>query len=187
MGRILLAFRVFFAVLFNGAKASRVAAALTASAAPSTQSQPAVAPAPPKPEERPRPEPKRPLQSDAIALLSTLQRESRLVDFLMEDLTAYTDDQVGAAVRTVQQDASKVLSRLFAPQPVISDHEGAAVQVPSGFDAARFRLTGKVAGSAPFQGTLRHHGWEATRCELPQFTGGEQAAKTIAPAEVEIG
>ncbi|MDB5346631.1 MAG: hypothetical protein JWP89_5008 [Schlesneria sp.] len=185
MGRILLAFRVFFKVLFNGEVASRVDRALVGLAAPEpTPVQPAPVP---KTEERPRPEPKRPTQSEAVTLLATLQREARLVDFLKEDLSGYTDDQVGAAVRAIHQDAAKVLDRLFSIRAVVSDEEGAAVEVPAGFDAARYRFTGKVAGEAPFRGTLRHHGWEAGRCELPQFTGSDSGAKTIAPAEVELG
>jgi hypothetical protein len=35
----------------------------------------------------------------ALQLLGILQRDSRLVDFLMEDIASYSDDQVGAAVR----------------------------------------------------------------------------------------
>jgi hypothetical protein len=194
MGRILLAFRVFFAVLFNGETATRVTRALPAPGPvtePATDSETArVAPVP-KPAERarpePRPEPKRPTQSEAVTLLATLQREARLVDFLKEDLSGYTDDQVGAAARAIQRDSEKVLDRFFALQPVVADEEGAKVNIPAGFDAARYRLTGKVAGEPPFTGTLRHHGWQATKCELPQFTGSETAAKTIAPAEVEIG
>lgn len=184
MGRILLAFRVFFAVLFNGQTATRVSLALT-NAAPSTPPTPVV-PVTPKSEERPRPAPKKPTQSEAVTLLATLQREARLVDFLKEDLTNYTDDQVGAAVRAIHQDAAKVLERMFDIQPLLTEEEGAQVAVPTGFDAARYRLTGKVTGEAPFNGTLRHHGWEATRCELPVFTGSESGAKTVAPAEVEI-
>jgi hypothetical protein len=189
MGRILLAFRVFFAVLFNGETAGRVARALVALAAPpEPASPPAPAPAPaPKPVETKRPEPKRPTQSEAVTLLATLQREARLIDFLKEDLTNYTDDQVGAAVRAIHQDAAKAVDRFFDIQPILNDEEGAHVDVPTGFDAARYRLTGKVVGEAPFAGTLRHHGWEATKCELPQFTGSESAAKTISPAEVEVG
>lgn len=191
MGRILLAFRAFFAVLYSGQTATRVSTALLGVAEP-TPAPDVARPAPetrteerPKPE--PRPEPRRPTQSEAITLLATLQREARLVDFLKEDLTGYADDQVGAAVRAIQQDAAKVLDRLFALQSILTDEEGASVVVPAGFDAARYRLTGKVTGQAPFSGTLRHHGWEATRCEMPQFTGSESAARTVAPAEIEIG
>lgn len=184
MRRILLAFQVFFGVLFNGETAARVERAMSG-AAPEPVLPPPMPTA--RVEERPRPEPKRPTQNEAITLLATLQREARLVDFLKEDLTNYTDDQVGAAVRAIHQDASKVLDRLFGIQPVITDEEGARVEVPSGFEAARYRLTGKITGTAPFHGTLRHHGWEAAKCELPQYTGTEAGGKTIAAAEVEIG
>lgn len=185
MGRVSTAFRAFFGSLFHGETAARVAQALQ------VDSLPAPTPAPaPKPVEIKRPEPKKPTQSEAITLLATLQREARLVDFLKEDLSGYADEQVGAAVRAIQRDSAQVLDRFFALQPVVADAEGARVNVPAGFDAARFRLTGKVtgkvAGEAPFTGTLQHHGWEATKCELPQFTGSDSAAKTVAPAEVEL-
>lgn len=187
MGRILLAFRAFFAVLYSGQTATRVATALLGVAEPTPATEiPRPVPVP-RTEERPKPEPRRTTQSEAITLLATLQREARLVDFLKEDLTGYADDQVGAAVRAIHQDAGKVLDRLFALQAILTDEEGASVTVPAGFDAARYRLTGKVTGQAPFSGTLRHHGWEATRCEMPQFTGSESAARTVAPAEIEIG
>lgn len=185
MGRILLAFRVFFAVLFNGQTAARVARALV-DLVTAEPAKPAPA-AEPQPVEPKRPEPKRPAQSEAVMLLAALQREARLIDFFKEDLSGYSDDQVGAAVRAIHQDAGKVLERFFAIQPVLEEAEGAHVDVPAAFDAARYRLTGKVAGEAPFAGTLRHHGWQATRCELPQYTGTESGARTIAPAEVEVG
>ena len=189
MGRILLAFRVFFAVLFSGETATRVTRALLPPGPKPEPEAPRVAPAP-QPVERPRPEPKpepkRPTQSEAITLLATLQREARLVDFLKEDLSGYSDDQVGASARAIQRDSAKVLDRFFALQPIVVDEEGAQINIPAGFDAARYRLTGKVTGEPPFAGTLQHHGWEATKCELPQFTGSDSAAKTVAPAEVEI-
>ena len=187
MGRVSTAFRAFFRCLFNGDTAARVSLALSEKGL----SAPVSVAAPPAPDTKPveikKPEPKKPTQSEAITLLATLQREARLVDFLKEDLSGYADEQVGAAVRSIQRDSAKVLDRIFALQPVIADEEGAKVNVPTGFDAARYRLTGKVTGDAPFAGTLQHHGWEATKCELPQFTGSDSAAKTVAPAEVEIG
>jgi len=41
-------------------------------------------------------------------------------------------------------------------------------------------------GEPPYRGVLRHHGWRATRCELPTWTGSAQAATVVAPAEVEL-
>src|SRR5216683_667825 len=38
-----------------------------------------------------------------LRLLALLQREGRLLDFLLEDIKAYQDAQVGAAVREIHQ------------------------------------------------------------------------------------
>ena len=183
MGRILTAFRAFFGTLFNREMASKVrdAMSLPGLVLEEARTQPA-----PTPVQLPRPIERKPAQSEAITLLATLQREARLVDFLKEDLSNYSDEQVGAAVREIHRDSKSVLDRFFAIKSIRDDEEGASIEVPAGFDAGRYRLTGKLTGAAPFHGTLRHHGWEATRCDLPAFTGSESAAKTIAPAEVEV-
>ena len=182
MGRVTIAFRAFFAALFNGATAVRVKQALIVPNLLAPASTTAIS----KPVDVVRQVPAKPMQSEAITLLATLQREARFVDFVKEDLSGYSDEQVGVAVREIQRDSAAVINRFFAIQPILSQEEGAVINVPAGFDAARYRLTGKLAGAAPFQGTLQHRGWEATQCELPEFTGSESGAKTIAPAEVEI-
>ncbi len=115
-----------------------------------------------------------------------LQREARLVDFLQEPIAAYSDEQIGAAVRDVHRDSAAVLERVFGLKPVVPAEEGAAVDVPDDFDAAKYRLTGNVADRPPFRGVLMHHGWEATRAALPAWTGGASGAEVIAPAVVEI-
>jgi hypothetical protein len=130
--------------------------------------------------------PQRSARSDAITLLATLQREGRFVDFLKEELTGYADAQIGAVARDLHRDCAKVVERMFAIQPLLNKDEGAAVEVPAGFDAARYRLVGNVAGAAPFRGLLVHHGWQATRCDLAEWVGGENAARVIAPIEVEV-
>jgi hypothetical protein len=180
MGRVATAFQAFFRSLFDAATALRVQEVLRNTVVP-----PAETPSLPAPQQPPV-VPKKSLQSEAITLLATLQREARLVDFLKEDLSQYSDEQVGAAVREIHRESASVLDRFFAIRSVLSDDEGATVNVPAGFDAGQFRLTGKLSGSAPYRGTLRHHGWEATQCDLPMFSGTESAAKIIAPAEVEV-
>jgi len=124
--------------------------------------------------------------SEALVLLAALQREARLVDFLKEPLGDYTDAQIGAAVRDVHRDAAAALERWFGLRPVLEQPEGASIEVPPGYAAAEFRLTGRVSGGPPYRGTLAHHGWRATRCELPAWTGTVEAAYVIAPAEVEL-
>lgn len=183
MGRVTAAFRVFFRTLFDARTAEQVQEVLSGRALPAPAAPAAAAKTP---EPAAPPPPKKPVVSDALLVLAALQREARFVDFLKEDLSAYSDEQIGAAVREIHRDSGKVVDRMFGIQPVLAEEEGAAVTVPAGFDAARYRLTGKVSGNGPHQGRLRHHGWEATRCDVPVFTGTEAAAKAIAAAEVEI-
>ena len=182
MGRLGVAFRGFFRALKDAAFAARVERLLESPAAAEPIVQPAVpAIAPPKP-----PAPTPPVRSDALSLLAVLQREGRIVDFLKESITAYSDAQIGAAVRDVHRDASAALQRLLELQPVMPEAEGSTVEVPAGTDAARVRLLGNVAGQPPYRGILRHAGWQATKVELPEWTGNAQSARVVAPAEVEL-
>jgi hypothetical protein len=176
MRRILLAFRVFFWILFH-ARAEQVKR-LSGHAEP----VPTPTKSPPKPPAAPKP----PARSEAITLLATLQREARFVDFVEESLADYSDAQIGAAVRDIHRDCGTVIKRLFALQPAASQEEGTDVDVPAGFDSNRWRLTGNVTGEPPFHGRLVHPGWEATICELPVWTGSASAARIVAPAEVEL-
>jgi hypothetical protein len=192
----LLAFACFFRVLFGrplppeALKLTGTAAAGPAalpSSSPPEAPPPAAAPstAPPPPAAAP--------QAGAVLLLSLLQREGRLVDFLMEDIADYKDDQVGAAVRAVHKGCRKVLAERFALKPVLEGTEGGPVRVEPGFDPGRIRLVGNVRGEPPFSGTLAHPGWRAAKVELPRVAGdgaaaaaGPAAGEIIAPAEVEL-
>jgi hypothetical protein len=126
------------------------------------------------------------VRSEALTLLAALQREARFVDLTQESLDQYSDAQVGAAARDVIRDCRAVLDRLFALQPVVVQEEGAQVEVPAGFDQGRYRMTGDVSGDPPFRGRLVRHGWEASKCELPVWSGSPQAARIVAPVEVEL-
>jgi len=130
--------------------------------------------------------PAAPLRSDAISLLATLQREARFIDIVKEPLADYSNAQVGAAARDVLRDCGTVLDRLFQLEPVVEQEEGAKIELPQGFDAARYRITGNATGDAPWTGSLAHHGWRAKRCELPQWSGAKGAALVVAAAEVEV-
>jgi hypothetical protein len=189
MGRVTTAFRAFFRSLFDASTATRVDEALRATGLSAGRDQ-VPQPSPSQPSlviTEPVPiREQKPVQNGAITLLASLQRDARLVDFLQEDLNNYSNEQVGAAVRDIHRDSAHVLERFFAIRSVLKQAEGDKITVPAGFDAGRYRLTGKLNGAAPFQGTLQHHGWEVTKCELPAFTGSESAGKTIAPVEVEI-
>jgi len=121
----------------------------------------------------------------ALQLLSLFQREARLIDFTQENLSAYSDADIGAAARVVHEGCAKVLKEHFTIQPVRSEAEGSRVELPEGFDAAAVRLTGNVVGKAPFRGTLSHRGWRAADVRLPKLAEAHDAA-ILAPAEVEL-
>ncbi|MCL2689767.1 MAG: DUF2760 domain-containing protein [Chitinispirillia bacterium] len=125
-------------------------------------------------------------RSDAIALLALLQREGRLIDFLKESISDYSDAQIGAAVRDVHRDCAAVLERSFEIVPLVEKEEGSQMQIVSGFDPDETRLTGNVTGNPPYNGILRHCGWKASKCELPQWQGSSSSAMVVAPAEVEL-
>ena len=153
-------------------------------AAPASPPPPA---APPKVERKPEPpRPQPPARSEAITLLAALQREARFIDFIKEPIDGYPDASVGAAVRDIHRECGKVLDRMFAPRPVVAESEGATIEVPATFDAARYRLTGNVRSEGPFHGQLVHHGWEASACNLPTWSGDNSSALVLAPAEVEV-
>jgi hypothetical protein len=180
VGRIGLAFRVFFRVLFNAGLAERVRPLLLAADAPA----PAVAP--PSAETKAPPKKRSPARSDALNLLAMLQREARLVDFIQEPIGGYSDEQIGAAVRDVHRDSAAVLQRVFALAPIREESEGTTIELSSDFDAAQYRLAGRVPEQPPFRGVLAHHGWRATQCVLPEWNGSEEAAPVIAPAVMEL-
>ncbi len=121
-----------------------------------------------------------------LRVLAVLQRDGRLVDFLQEDIDAYADAQIGAAVRDIHRGCQKALREYLSFEPVLNAPEESRVTVPADFDPAAIRLSGNVSGSPPFQGTLKHHGWRVRSVQLPALPGAQGDQSVISPAEVEI-
>ena len=180
MSRIAVAFRAFFAALYSNQMAEQIRAALEASTLPKIDTPAKTPPA------ITRAEPPPPARSEAITLLAALQREARLVDLIKQPLADFSDEQVGAAARNVLTEAATVLDRFFALRPIVSGEEGVTCDVPKGYDPGKYKLSGSIAGGGPFQGKLSHHGWQATTVKLPAWTGSNDAARVIAPAEVDV-
>ncbi|MFP4014306.1 MAG: DUF2760 domain-containing protein [Chitinispirillaceae bacterium] len=176
MNRVELAVRTFFWIFFNKKFRNEIATYFE-------EGPPQIAG---QPEPQPVIEEKKVSRSEAVQLLALLQREGRLVDFLKEPIDAYSDAQIGAAVRDVHRDCASVLDRAFGLESVVEQEEGSQMTVLAGFDPDQYRLTGNVTGNPPYNGVLRHHGWKATRCELPVWQGTEEAANVVSPAEVEL-
>jgi uncharacterized protein DUF2760 len=151
--------------------------------APASKPEPA-RPAPP-PEDRPRVSAAQQHRDGALAFLALLQREGRLVDFLLEPLDGFSDADIGAAARDVHRGCRKVLDQHLSLEPVMPGSEEARVAVPTGFDPAEIRLIGEARGEPPFRGTLRHHGWRVVDARLPALADSVDRT-VIAPAEVEL-
>ena len=175
MNRILLAFRCFFNILFHGALSADALTVLKLA----RREQPA-----PGPKGTPPAAPSRTPADGALQILTILQRDSRVVDFLMEDIASYSDDQVGAAVRELHDQCRDSLARYVALQPVIDGVEGTPARAPSG-DPHVVRFIGNVPAAPPSGGTLRHKGWRAAKVDLPSLAAKEDTS-IIAPAEIEI-
>ncbi|MEW6730972.1 MAG: DUF2760 domain-containing protein [Acidobacteriota bacterium] len=180
--RIGLAIKSFFAILTTGTLSNELLTQLNLRPAqlPSEEKREI---APTKSKEQEAREREEEAQARAIQLLSLFQRDARLIDFLREDIRPYQDAQVGAAVRSLHESCQQVLDRYIQLEPIISSPEGETVTVPDGFDPANIKLIGNVTGKPPLKGTLRHHGWRASKVELPALP---ENRLIVAPAEVEI-
>ncbi len=120
----------------------------------------------------------------ALQILAILQRDARLLDFLMEDIGGYSDEQVGAAVRDVQSKSRESLNRYARIEPVLDGVEGSYVKTPSAAPET-MKFVGNVPAGTPAGGTLRHRGWRAASIDLPQLPA-RQDTRVLAPAEIEV-
>ena len=167
--RISIAFASFFSALSDPAYAARVQ---------DLSEVPAPAPAAPTPLRQASPD-------AALQLLALLQREARLIDFTQENLSSYSDAEIGGAARLVHEGCAKVLREHFTLAPVRPEAEGSRITLNDGFDARAIRLTGNVVGQPPFQGVLSHRGWRAAEVRLPKLADSHDSA-VLAQAEVEL-
>lgn len=136
------------------------------------------------PEPLPAKVPERDLRP-VLQLLNALQREGRLIDFIQQDIAAFSDADVGAAARVVHDGCRRGLRGIVELNPIMSEAEGQVVLVESGYDAHAIRLVGNVSGAAPFRGKLQHKGWRAVDVALPDLID-DNDCRVIAPAEVEL-
>ena len=125
------------------------------------------------------------LHAPGLFVLGTLQQEGRLIDFLQQDVAAFSDEEVASAARVVHGGCRKALDQLAVFAPVLKEGEGDKVTVPSGFDARKIRLTGNVTGQPPYTGTLKHHGWVVQDLRFPTLNDSIDY-RVLAPAEVEL-
>jgi hypothetical protein len=120
-----------------------------------------------------------------VRMLAVLQSESRLIDFLLEDIAAFPDAQVGQAVREIHRKAQAALKQHLELEPVVGGSEGETVTVPKGFDPSAVRVLGNVTGEPPFTGQVQHPGWRVRELKLPPPPVGQDEF-VLQPAEVQL-
>jgi hypothetical protein len=130
------------------------------------------------------PKPPKP-NAEPLRLLTLLQRDGRLLDFLMEDVATASDAYLGAGVREIHRQCQKALREHLVLAPVLSQEENTSVEVPEGFDPSAIRLIGNVTGQPPFKGTLIHRGWRVREIKLAPLAEGQDHF-VVQPAEVEL-
>lgn len=182
---IAVAFQAFFAALFKRDAAERIRLALSGKEAVPKLTADATKTV--KAEQRaPKSAPAKvsePAQSEALTLLAALQREARLLDLIHESLDGFSDAQIGAAAKEVLRDSRKTLDRMFGIAALATEDEGASVSIEPATSPNRIRLVGKSEGNS---GVVVHRGWQATRCEIPKWSGKRDEAWLIAPVELEV-
>ena len=181
--RVVFAFRCFLSILFHADIPNDIAQKLVKPVGPASP-----APAAAAPSVSPLKEVQRPALGEfdrAVQMLALLQRDGRLIDFLAENISAYPDVQLGAAVRTIHDTCRQVLDQYVKLEPILDSEEDQPVTVQAGFDPAAIKLIGNVTGEPPVHGLLRHKGWRVREVNLPPLP---QAAgrMVVAPAEVEL-
>jgi hypothetical protein len=118
-------------------------------------------------------------------MLAVLQAEARLVDFLLEDISGASDEQIGQAVREVHKKSQDALRRHAVIETILPGNEGDATTVPAGFDPSAVRVVGNVAGSPPFTGSINHPGWKVRELKVaPPPAGADEFV--LQPAEVQV-
>lgn len=125
-----------------------------------------------------------------MQVLGILQRDARLLDFLMEDISPYSDEQVGAAVRGIHENAKAALNRYMKLEPVIDGVEGAVTQLSAAGNLRNDPNAIKLLGNVPADGNvkaglLRHKGWRLTKLDLPTVPA-KTKLEILAPAEIEV-
>jgi len=181
--RIFLAWVAYFRTLFDGEFAAGVVQLREGRGAlPAPKEEVVEAP---KKKKKPAPVIKEAGPEAALQLLGLLQREGRFVDFIEEDLSGASDEDIGAAARVVHEGCKKALDEHFTIEAIHPDEEGETVTVDEGYDAKSIRLTGNVVGDPPHSGELSHRGWRVGEVRLPKMSEKHDPS-IIAPAEVEL-
>ena len=164
MGRIGKAFKAFFAVLNRGEDAVKIREEIKKIDDKSASIE---------------------NRADCVDLLYQFQEKARFIDFLLEDIKNYSDEQVGSAVRNIHKDCREMIFEYFKLVPVIDGKEGDKYEVEEGYSPFSIKIIGEISGEPPYKGEIQHPGWKVESVTLPPRSG-ESDPDIVSPAEIEI-
>jgi predicted nucleic acid-binding Zn-ribbon protein len=120
----------------------------------------------------------------AYQILYLFQKEGRLIDLLMEDVSDFDDETLGGAIRPIHEGCRKLLKERLVIEPVLDEEEGSEITIEEA-DPESIKLSGNVPAKGPYKGELVHRGWRLKECHLPELVDG-WTGNVVAPAEIEI-
>lgn len=120
----------------------------------------------------------------AYQILYLFQKEGRLIDLLMEDVTEFDDETLGGAIRPIHEGCRKLLKERLIIEHVLDEEEGSEITLDE-VDPEAIKLSGNVPSKGPYTGELVHRGWRLKECHLPELVDG-WTGNVVAPAEIEI-
>ncbi|MDD9952510.1 MAG: DUF2760 domain-containing protein [Zetaproteobacteria bacterium] len=126
----------------------------------------------------------------ALQLLSLLQHNGRLIDFVMEDITGIEDQQVVAAARVVHAGCREVLCKYVEIHPLRDEEEGQSIVAPQEEVDRTVEIMGEHDLAATTTATLLHRGWKSHGIHLPTLTADRQQfmleTQVLYPAQAEV-
>jgi hypothetical protein len=122
---------------------------------------------------------------DHLRLLTMMQSCSRFIDFIKEDISQFSDAEVGSVARDIHKNCSKLLEDVVAIRPISKSEEGIELDIEKGFDPQEISLIGNVKGYGPYKGILRHPGWKASKLSL-SLCNQDLKKEILQPLEVEV-
>jgi hypothetical protein len=123
-----------------------------------------------------------------IQFVRNLQERGRFIDFLMADIHALPDQQVGAAARLVHSGLRSLIDDYFSVQAIATADEGTKIPIPNEELGRSYRLLQSSSDVIPPSGILVHKGWRARTIKLPQSQRleAESERRVLAFVEVDV-
>lgn len=126
-------------------------------------------------------------EAETVQLLILLQEKGRLIDFLMDDVTDYPDEQVGAAARILHIGCRSVLDEFIELETIRNEQEGSMIKLSADFTPSDYRLSGDLTNASNRKGKLLHHGWRVKKLKLPRLSRQESGRwPALSQAQVDL-